>query len=71
MNENDFYVVKGYRIDNPLITEKDSMINKCFRECKKNYFHNFEYECIYDNKLTSITNNETINLLISGKSMNL
>ena len=37
----------------------------------KKYFHNFKYDCIYDIKLTYITNIETINLTISDRSMNL
>ena len=47
MNENEFYVVKEYKNDNPLITDIDSKIDKSFRDCQKNYFHNFKYECIY------------------------
>ena len=71
MNENELYVVKEYKFDNPIITEIDSIIDKCFRDCHNSYFHNFKYECIYDCKLTNITNNEIFNLTISGKSMNL
>ena len=71
MNENELYVVKEYKFDNPIIPEIDSIIDKCFRDCHNSYFHNFKYECIYDIKLTNITNNEIINLTISGKSMNL
>ena len=71
MNENELYVAKEYQFDNPIITELDSIIDKCFRDCHNSYFHNFKYECIYDIKLTNITNNEIFNLIISGKSMNL
>ena len=71
MNENELYVVKEYIFDNPLITEIDSLIDKCFRDCHNSYFHSFQYECIYDIELTNITNNEIINLKIRGKSMNL
>ena len=71
MNENELHVVKEYKFDNPIVTEIDSIIDKCFRDCHNSYFHNFKYECIYDIKLTNITNNEIINLTISGKSMNL
>ena len=63
--------MKEYKFDNPIITEIDSIIDKCFRDCHNSYFHNFKYECIYDIKLTSITNNEIINLPIIGKSMGL
>ena len=71
MDENDLYLVKEYNFHNLLVTEIYSIIDKCFRDCHNSYFHNFKYECIYDIKLTNITNNETINLTISDKSMNL
>ena len=71
MNEKELYVVKEYKFDDPIITEIDSIIDKCFRDCHKSYFHNFKYESIYDNKFTDITANEIINLTISGKSMSL
>ena len=63
--------MKEYKFDNPLITDIDSKIDKCFGDCHKNYFLNFKHECINDIKLTNITNNETISLTISDKSMNL
>ena len=69
MNENEVYVVKEYKFDNPLITEINSMIDKCFRGCYNNYYHNFKYRCIYDIQLKNITNNEIINLTISDKSV--
>ena len=71
MNENELYVVKEYKIDNPIFTEIDFILEKCSRDCHNSYFHNFKNECIYDIKLTNITNNEIINLTISGKSMGL
>ena len=71
MNENELYVVKEYKFDNPIITEIDSIIAKCFRDCHNSYFHDFKYECIYDNKLTNFTNNEIFVLTISGKSRSL
>ena len=33
MNENELYVVKEYKFDNPIITEIDSIIGNCFRDC--------------------------------------
>ena len=63
--------MKEYKLDNLLINEIDSIIDNCFRACPNNFFHNFKYECIYDIKLTNITNKEIINLTISGKSMSL
>ena len=71
MNENEIYVVKEYKFDNPLITDIDFKIEKCFSDCHKKYIHNFKYECIYDIKLTIITKNEANNSTISDKSMNL
>ena len=71
MNENELYVVHDYKFDNPLITKIDSIIDTCYGDCHNKCFHTFKYECIYDIKLTNITDNENINSTISGKSMNL
>ena len=71
MNENELYIVKENKFDHPLLTEINSLINKCFRDCYNNYFHKFKYTCTYDIKLTNITNNETINFTISDKSMRM
>ena len=71
MNENELYVVKEYKFDKPLITQVDSIIHKCFKDCHNNYFHNFKYKCIYDIQLKNITRNEIINLTVSYKSMHL
>ena len=38
MNENESYVVKEYKFDNPLITRIDSIINKCFTDCYNSVF---------------------------------
>ena len=65
MNENELYVVKDYKFDNPLTAKIDSVKDKCFRHCYNNYFHNFKYKCIYDIKLKNITNNEISNFTIS------
>ena len=46
-------------------------MDKCFRDCHNSYFHNFKYECIYDIKLTKITNIKITNLTVSGKCMGL
>ena len=71
MNENEIYVVKEYKFDNPLITDLHSITDSCFKNCYDNYFHNFIYECLYDIKFTNITNNDIINLTIIVKNMNL
>ena len=71
MNENELYVVKEYIFDNPLITKIDSIIDNCYRDCHNKFFHIFKYVCIYDIKLTNITNNEIINITISDESLGL
>ena len=71
MNENDLYVVKNCKFDNPLNTKIDFRIDFCYRDCHNKYFQIFECKCIYDIKLTNITDNEIFNLRFSGKSMNL
>ena len=73
MNENKYklYVVKEDTLDNPHRTEMDSIIDSGSKDCYKNYFHIFKYECIYDMKLSNITNKEIIILKFIGKSMKL
>ena len=71
MNENDLYVLKEYKFINPLITRILSILDGCCRDCHNKYFHTFKNVCIFDIKLTNITNNETIKLTICDKSMNL
>ena len=71
MSENDLYVVKEYKFDNPLFHKVVSIIDGCYRNFYNKYFHTFKYVCIYDIKLTNITNNEIINISISDESMNL
>ena len=71
MNENELYVVKEYKFDNPLITKMDSIIDGFYRDCHNKYFLTFKHDCIYDIKPTNITKNEIFKLTNSGKSMNL
>ena len=71
MNNNQLTIVKEYVIDNPLIQNIDSIINRCYRDCHYKYFHTFKYECIYDINFRNITNNETVNLTIIGESMGM
>ena len=56
--------------DIPLIIKIVSVIDSC-RDCHNKFFHNFICECIYDIKLTNITNKEITYLTVSDKSMNL
>ena len=71
MNENESYVVKEYKFDNPLITKIDSILDSCYRDCHNKYFHTFKCECIYDIKITNTTKNEIFNLTIMGKRTNM
>ena len=71
MNENELYVVKEYKFDNPLIHKIASIIDRCYKDCHNKYYHTFRYVCIYDIKLTNITNNEIINITISDESLGL
>ena len=71
MNENELYVVKEYKFDNPLVHKIDSIIDGCYKDCHNKYFHTFRYVCIYDIKLTNIKNNEIINITISDESLGL
>ena len=71
MNDNQLTVVKKYEFENPLIQNIVSIIDKCYRDCHNNYYHTFEYECVYDLNFTNITNNETVNFTISDKDLNI
>ena len=71
MNENELYAVKEYKFDAPLFHKIDSIIVGCYGDCHSKYFHTFKYVCIYDIKLSNITNNEINNQSISDESMNL
>ena len=66
LNEN--VTVKEYEFDNPLIQKIDSLIDNSIRDCHNKYFHTFDHICEYDLQLTNITNNESVNFTISGKS---
>ena len=41
MNENELYVVKEHKFDNPLITKTDSVLDSCYKDCHKKFFINF------------------------------
>ena len=71
MNENELYVVIEYKFDNPLITNIESIIDNCYRDCHNKYFHTFKYVCTYDIELTNITNNEVINISLSDEILSL
>ena len=70
-NENKLTIVKEYECNNPLVQNIDSIIDKCYRDCYNNYYHIFEYECIYNLNFTNINNNEIVNFTISDKNSDM
>ena len=70
MNENQFFIVNEYNVNNPTISEIDKIIDNSKRDCHNNYFHTFNYICEYDLKFTN-TNNELVNFTISDKNMGM
>ena len=71
MNKNQLTIVKECDSDKPLIEKIDFEIDICITDCHIKYFHPFEYEFVYDKKLTDIGNSEIVNLTIVDKSMSL
>ena len=69
MNDNN--IVKEYEFNNPVIQKIDSLIDLCIRDCHNKYFHTFDHICEYYLNFTNTTNNETVNLTISDKSMGM
>ena len=68
MNENEIYVVKEYKFDNPLSPKIDCLIDDACRDCHINFFRKIKYKCIYNNELTDMTNIEIFNLTFIGNS---
>ena len=69
INENKLFVVKEYEFDKKDIHEIDYLLDDVIKDCRRNYFHTFEYKIIYDINFTNISNNEEVNLVITHKSM--
>ena len=70
-NKNQLTLVKEYEFSNPLNTKIDPLIDNSLRDCHNKYFHTFDHICEYNLNFTNITNNETVNFLISDKSMGM
>ena len=68
-NENNLFVVKEYEFDKKDIHEIDYLLDDVIKDCRRNYFHTFEYKLVYDINFTNISNNEEVNLVITHKSM--
>ena len=69
INENKLTVVKEYKFGKKDIHEIDYILDDVIKDCRKNYFHTFEYKLVYDINFTNISNNEEVNLIITHKSM--
>ena len=48
INENELKVVKKYEFNTPLITNKDSIIEKCIKDYNSRYFQIYEFICEYN-----------------------
>ena len=68
---NESVNVKDYEFDNPLFYKKDSLLDKCIRDCNNKFYHTFDHICVYDIDLTNIINDEINNGTISDGSMSL
>ena len=69
INKNKLFVVKEYKFDKKDIHEIDYLLDNVIKDCRRNYFHTFEYKLVYDINFTNISNNEEVNLIIAHKSM--
>ena len=69
INENKLFVVKEYEFDKTDIHEIDYLLDDVIKDCRRNYFHTFEYKLVYDINFTNISNNEEVNLIITHRSM--
>ena len=71
MDLNQLTIVEEYEFDNPSIQKINFLIDISIRDCHNKYFHTFDHICEYDLNFTNITNNETVNITISGKTMGM
>ena len=69
INENKLFVVKDYKFGKKDIHEIDYILDDVIKDCRRNYFHTFEYKLVYNINFTNISNNEEVNLTITHKSM--
>ena len=69
INENKLFVVKEYEFDKTDIHKIDYILNDVIKDCRKKYFHSFEYRIIYDLCFKNISNNEEVNFAVTHRSM--
>ena len=68
-NKNKLFVVKEYEFDTGDIHEIDYILDDVIKDCRKKYFHSFEYRIIYNLSFKNISNNEEVNLIVTHRSM--
>ena len=69
INENELFVVKEYEFDKTDIHKTDYILDDVIKDCRKKYFHSFEYRIIYDLCFKNISNNEEVNFAVTHRSM--
>ena len=69
INENKLFVVKEYEFDKTDIHKIDYILDDVIKDCRKKYFHSFEYRIIYDLCFKNISNNEEVNFAVTHRSM--
>ena len=52
INENKLFVVKEYEFDKKDIHEIDYLLDDVIKDCRRKYFHTFEYKLVYDINFT-------------------
>ena len=67
-NKNELFIVKEYKSDKKDIHEIDYILNDVIKDCRRNYFHTFEYKLVYDINFTNISKNEKVNFIFTHKS---
>ena len=68
---NESTVVKESYFKKPDIHGIDYLLDDIPKDCRKKYFHTFEYRLVYDIKFTNISKNEEIDFIITHRSMEL
>ena len=58
-------VVKEYEFIKPEIYEVNDILNDTIKDCRKKYFHSFEYSGVYDIKFLNMENYEEVFLTIN------
>ena len=69
MNEYHLTVVRENEFNKPLIHKIESISDKSIRDCDNKYFQTFDHICEFEKQLANNSNNEIVNITISGKSM--